>query len=111
MAEKIAHQAFLNNLVEGIKIKDIDTQKTFLNSRFDFYGHTHDNKEFICEVKSVPLADYVDGTAKEKAEMDITDKKWNEKIAYFPDGYRKSINEPISERAIKHVKTSDSKRS
>ena len=28
---------------------------------------------------------------------------FNEKIAYFPDGYRNNKNDPISPRALKHI--------
>ena len=35
--------------------------------------------------------------------MDFSDKKFNEKIAYFPDGYRKNKSTVVSERALKHI--------
>lgn len=48
------------------------------------------------EVKNVPLADYVDMYEKDKKKLlkeqpDVFDNcKYNDKIAYFPDGYRKT---------------------
>ena len=75
------------------------------NSRFDVCGIDKNNNDFILEIKSVPLADYVDCISKERNEHieSINSKKWNEKIAYFPDGYRKNKNDPISPRALKHI--------
>ena len=73
-----------------------------MNSRFDFYGIS-DNKPFILEVKNVPLADYVDCENKEKKNMNFDNYDFKDKISYFPDGYRKKKNQPISERAIKHI--------
>ena len=35
--------------------------------------------------------------------MDFSDKKNNEKIAYFPDGYRKKNKDTVSPRALKHI--------
>ena len=33
----------------------------------------------------------------------IKNKNINQKISYFPDGYRKNKNEPVSPRALKHI--------
>ena len=76
-----------------------------MNSRFDFYGKDINNKEYIFEVKTVPLAYYVDVPKKEykKHQTYIDNCDINEKIAYFPDGYRKNANEPVSPRALKHI--------
>ena len=62
-------------------------------------------KEFILEIKTVPLADYVDCSKKERYLMEetIISKEWNQKIAYFPDGYRKNKSDPVSPRALKHI--------
>ena len=35
------------------------------------------------------VADYVDCLDKEKKHMDFSDREYNSKISYFPDGYRK----------------------
>lgn len=78
---------------------------TYLNSRFDFAGVDATGTPFVMEVKNVPLADYVDVPKKERAKyahIDAT-KAWNEKIAYFPDGYRKTNVDVVSPRALKHV--------
>ena len=57
------------------------------------------------EVKNVPLADYVDCSTKERKSIDIKslNKKFNEKISYFPDGYRKKAKDTVSPRALKHI--------
>ena len=53
----------------------------------------------------MPLAYYVDVPKKEVKHHTsiIENANFNEKIAYFPDGYRKNMNEPVSPRALKHV--------
>lgn len=75
-----------------------------VDSRFDFSGIDYNGIPFIMEVKSVPLADYEDVTAKERKKMDFTGRDFNSKIAFFPDGYRKKSKEPVSPRALKHVR-------
>jgi DNA-binding sugar fermentation-stimulating protein len=55
------------------------------------------------EVKNVPLADIVDIPTKKRKKNDLQSVDKSQKVAYFPDGYRKNKNEPISERAVKHV--------
>ncbi|MGA1048376.1 MAG: DNA/RNA nuclease SfsA, partial [Minisyncoccia bacterium] len=76
-----------------------------LNSRFDFTGVDENGREFIMEVKSVPLADYVDVPKKERKnyKKEIEEAAQDDKIAYFPDGYRKNSTEVVSPRALKHI--------
>jgi len=77
----------------------------FLNSRFDFTGVDQDGRPYILEVKNVPLADYVDVPKKIRKQYKNIEntKSVNEKIAYFPDGYRKNSTQVVSERALKHI--------
>ena len=105
LAEKITHNALKHNLIQHISIdtSTIQTEKKFLNSRFDFCGKTTDGIDFVLEVKNVPLADYEDVPKKERKSLDTSHYAWNDKVAYFPDGYRKKKNAPVSERALKHV--------
>jgi DNA-binding sugar fermentation-stimulating protein len=56
------------------------------------------------EVKNVPLADYEDITSKERKNKCYDDRAYNSKVAYFPDGYRKKSTDPVSPRALKHIK-------
>ncbi len=84
-------------------IEKIGMEYTIEESRFDFHFFTQCGKEVFLEVKNVPLADVVDVSAKERKKMDLTKYNKNEKIAIFPDGYRKNANAPVSERAIKHT--------
>ena len=104
LAEEAAHMALKNNLIYNLETKTINREKTILNSRFDFMGRTTDDDYYICEVKTVPLADYADVSTRERNKMDFTDIPYDEKIAYFPDGYRKNKKVTVSERALKHVK-------
>lgn len=86
-------------------VLSFDTQQTFLNSRFDFCGKDKDGNDFVLEVKNVPLADYVDAPKKDKKKAleQVPKKIYEEKIAYFPDGYRKLSDDVVSPRALKHV--------
>ena len=56
------------------------------------------------EVKNVPLADYEDITAKERKNKCYDTWDYDSKVAYFPDGYRKKSTDPVSPRALKHVR-------
>ena len=104
MAETIVDKCINNNILKKLKnVKIYEREKTFMNSRFDFTGIDENNKRFILEVKNVPLADYVDCTSKEKKHMNFDNKNFNDKISYFPDGYRKKKDAPVSERALKHI--------
>ena len=38
-----------------------------------------------------------------KYKNEIKNKKFNDKIAYFPDGYRKNSTDVVSPRALKHI--------
>lgn len=102
-AEAIAKQALLSNKIQNVQIKFLEAEKTFLHSRFDFSGLTEANEPFVCEVKTVPLADFVDATAKVRRAMDVEHLPPEKKIAYFPDGYRKRKSAPVSPRATKHI--------
>lgn len=81
--------------------------------RFDFYGiNPNTKKETLIEIKSVPLADYVDCVNKEykkKMESLIANFGFDEsgKInspfqAIFPYGEKRKL-ELVSERALKHT--------
>jgi DNA-binding sugar fermentation-stimulating protein len=105
LAESIVEEALKKNFILNLVANKFQREVKFLNSRFDFAGTDKDGKPFVLEVKNVPLADYVDVPKKEKKKYTelIKSKKWNEKIAYFPDGYRKNSTEVVSPRALKHI--------
>jgi len=75
-----------------------------VDSRFDFTGIDKNNIPFIMEVKNVPLADYEDICSKDRKKMCYDDRAYDSKVAYFPDGYRKNSSEPVSPRALKHIR-------
>jgi DNA-binding sugar fermentation-stimulating protein len=75
-----------------------------VDSRFDFSGIDGNGIPFIMEVKNVPLADYEDITAKERKKKCYDDFDPLTKVAYFPDGYRKKTTDPVSPRALKHIR-------
>jgi DNA-binding sugar fermentation-stimulating protein len=78
--------------------------KDQVDSRFDFSGIDENGVPFIMEVKNVPLADYEDVTAVERKKRNYDNREFGSKIAYFPDGYRKKISDPVSPRALKHIR-------
>ena len=105
LPERIVHQCLLNSYIPSLcNLKNICSQISILNSRFDFAGIDNDDTDFILEVKNVPLADYVDCHAKDRKKFDDSKCNYNDKISYFPDGYRKKVSSTISPRALKHVK-------
>uniref|UniRef100_A0A6C0KDC0 Sugar fermentation stimulation protein C-terminal domain-containing protein n=1 Tax=viral metagenome TaxID=1070528 RepID=A0A6C0KDC0_9ZZZZ len=104
LSETLVKNALLNNCFHNLKyIKKIGREKKILNSRFDFIGVDKDDRSFILEVKAVPLADYDDIYAKERKKKDYTNRTYDSKISYFPDGYRKKLKDTVSPRALKHV--------
>jgi len=107
MGETIAQKALENNLVAGLQnVQSWEREKKFLNSRFDFAGVDENGRPFIMEIKNVPLADYVDVPKKERESALAaltTLPDFNQKIAYFPDGYRKKSTDVVSPRALKHI--------
>lgn len=108
LAETLVDESLKQNVLPFLKVKEYKREVKIenTNSRFDFAGVDEDGNPFIMEIKNVPLADYIDCTEKDKKKMDPTefDKiEYTDKIAYFPDGYRKHAKDPISPRALKHM--------
>lgn len=103
IANKIASSILKLNLVLP-NVSNINSECTVNDSRFDFICKSNDRMAIV-EVKSVCIADYMDGTSYELAEHMKSNP--NEKIAIFPycttAGKRKLSKEPLSERALKHV--------
>lgn len=110
LAETLTESALTKNLLTSLQnIRKYRREtaiyiKDKIDSRFDFTGIDQNGIPFIMEVKNVPLADYEDVTAKERAKMDFSDRDFNSKVAYFPDGYRKKSSDPVSPRALKHIR-------
>tara|TARA_Y100001935_G_C17303536_1_gene510796 strand:- start:770 stop:1582 length:813 start_codon:yes stop_codon:yes gene_type:complete len=104
LAELITKSAIEKNCISALQnVTQLQREKTFMNSRFDFTGIQDNGRRFILEVKSVPLADYEDITAKERNKKDYSDRAFDSKVAYFPDGYRKKKGAVVSPRALKHI--------
>ena len=110
LAENLTEEALKTNCFTKLQnVKKYDRETTIIiedkvSSRFDFTGMDNNNIPFIMEVKNVPLADYEDVTAKERKKMDFSDREFNTKVAYFPDGYRKKCTDTVSPRALKHIR-------
>jgi DNA-binding sugar fermentation-stimulating protein len=106
LVENALQMNFLSKL-QGVKTYKRETPVYIegkVDSRFDFSGIDNNDIPFIMEVKNVPLADYEDVTSIEKKKLDFSSREWNSKVAYFPDGYRKKKTDPVSPRALKHLR-------
>ena len=108
LAETLVEKALINNCFPTLQnIKKHRREAALGNSRFDFIGIDESDKYFILEVKNVPLSDFADVNYVEKKKLlkanAFKDLKFNEKISYFPDGYRKTKGGVVSERALKHI--------
>lgn len=108
LAETLVEKALTNNCFPTLQnIKKHRREAALGKSRFDFIGIDDAGKYFILEVKNVPLSDFADVNHVEKKKLIKADAfknmKFNEKISYFPDGYRKTKGAVVSERALKHI--------
>lgn len=110
LAEDITECALKQNYLS--KLQNIKTYRREtaifvegkVDSRFDFSGIDVNGVPFIMEVKNVPLADYEDVTAKDRKGKCYDNRCVDSKVAYFPDGYRKKSADPVSPRALKHIR-------
>tara|TARA_Y100000385_G_scaffold44613_1_gene41358 strand:- start:3540 stop:4406 length:867 start_codon:yes stop_codon:yes gene_type:complete len=108
LAETLVEKALIGNCFPTLQnIKKHRREAVLGNSRFDFIGIDANDKYFILEVKNVPLSDFADVNHVEKKKLlkenAFKNMKFNEKISYFPDGYRKTKGVVVSERALKHI--------
>ena len=108
LAETLVEKSLVSNCFPSLQnIKKHRREAALGNSRFDFVGIDENDKYFILEVKNVPLSDYADVNYIEKKKLIKADAfknmNFNEKISYFPDGYRKTKGGVVSERALKHI--------
>ena len=110
LAELLVENCLRKNYLSILKyVKKYKRETTIfvenkVDSRFDFTGIDKNNVPFIMEVKNVPLADYEDICAKDRKNKCYDDRPYDSKVAYFPDGYRKKSTEPVSPRALKHIR-------
>lgn len=106
LGESIAEEALKQNCIACLQnVKSYTREVKIMNSRFDFAGIDENGTPFVLEIKNVPLADYVDVPKKDRIHClaQLEHKNFNEKIAYFPDGYRKNSTDVVSPRALKHI--------
>ena len=106
LAETLVEKALTNNFLTSLQnIKKYKREVKLMNSRFDFAGIDENGKYFVLEVKNVPLADYLDVSSSDRKKMikNCINIHINNKISYFPDGYRKKKGAVVSERALKHI--------
>ena len=87
VAEKLIHSTLHNNIMFSLKnLNSITPEVKIDDSRFDFVVYDKNNIKTIIEVKNVPLVH-------------------SNVVSYFPEGYRKKKGEPVSPRAVKHIKS------
>jgi DNA-binding sugar fermentation-stimulating protein len=116
LGELIAEKALNNNCIANLQnVSSYSREVKIMNSRFDFAGIDETGKPFVLEIKNVPLADYVNVSKNERKKYEDklksmgstirkdTNKEFCEKIAYFPEGYRKKNTDVVSPRALKHI--------
>jgi DNA-binding sugar fermentation-stimulating protein len=110
LAEDLTEQAltknYLSNLqnIKSYKRETVIYVEDKVDSRFDFSGIDKNGIPFIMEVKNVPLADFEDITVSERKKRNYSDRIFGNKVAYFPDGYRKKTTDTVSPRALKHIR-------
>jgi DNA-binding sugar fermentation-stimulating protein len=110
LAEVLVENSLKTNCLSSLQnVQSYRTETTIfvegkVDSRFDFSGIDCNGIPFIMEVKNVPLADYDDITAKDRKKMNYDQRERCSKVAYFPDGYRKKSTDPVSPRALKHIR-------
>jgi DNA-binding sugar fermentation-stimulating protein len=110
LAEDLTESTLKNGLLKRLQNVRCYKRETKIyvegkvDSRFDFSGIDCNGMPFIMEVKNVPLADYEDITAKDRKKKCYEDYDPLSKVAYFPDGYRKKTADPVSPRALKHIR-------
>lgn len=111
LAETLVDCALRQNVLSSLRdVKKwnreivIKNEELGLDSRFDFSGIDSDDRPFLMEIKNVPLADYEDVCSKGRKKMNFEGRDFNSKVAYFPDGYRKNPKDPVSPRALKHIR-------
>jgi len=102
IAENLVESALIKNCLSTLRnVRKYKRETTIrvdghVDSRFDYAGIDEQGRTFIMEVKVVPLADYENIAPKERAKMDFSGRDPSTKVAYFPEGYRKKVGEPVS---------------
>jgi sugar fermentation stimulation protein A len=103
--------SFINKFSEFNEYKIEKAEIKVLNSRLDFLLVNDKNEKFYVEVKNVPLvdsgnSDKSNNDSDKSKKLDNSDnksKKSSQIAAIFPDGYKNSKNQCISDRAYKHL--------
>ncbi len=105
-----AHPTVANEVAEGLLrsgvvipgLAELAREVTVGDSRFDFAGRLTNGRRAIIEVKSAPIADYVDCRPRDRAKALAAARTTGPKMAIFPHGTIRKEG-VISERAIKHA--------
>ena len=107
LAEQVMYYYLRENICPFVRVASFQREQSLLNSRFDFIGKDSNGRTFVIEIKNVPLADAFNVSKKERKKLNGSSSPSScssqEKIAYFPDGYRKHSTDVVSPRALKHI--------
>ena len=96
--------SFINKFSEFNEYKIEKAEIKVLNSRLDFLLVNDKNEKFYVEVKNVPLVDSINSEKLDKSKKLVNSNKSDKSVAaIFPDGYKNSKNQCISDRAYKHL--------
>lgn len=108
LSNKLVYNMIKANMLPGFPILDMETtlvkpEYKVGNSRIDIFVNCQNGKKFFLEIKTVPIAFYNNLENRKECMVCNEEQNYNDKVAIFPDGYRKSKNEPMSPRALKHI--------
>ncbi len=105
-ANKIVQAILQKGFLEEWKdVTHIQPEAKIEDSRIDFCVTRANGTKAWVEVKNVPLAAYVNVPTKDYRGICVVEdqNKIHQKIAVFPDGFRKKKEDMISPRAAKHL--------
>jgi len=104
LVNKLFQTCVIKNLIKFPKIKTIEPEILFNDSRIDFRLTDKNNNIHIIECKYAPTVDY-HPDHKPVKNVSVGDKYNYQRASIFPDGWQYKKGSVVSERAIKHLKS------
>jgi DNA-binding sugar fermentation-stimulating protein len=108
LSNKLVYNMIKSNSLPGFPVLDMENtlvkpEHKLGNSRIDIFVNCTNGKKYYLEIKTVPIGFYNNHENRKECMVCQEGQNYNDKVAIFPDGYRKSKNEPMSPRALKHI--------